>query len=150
MKTLSILVLLLFNIFCGGAQQADVNAENGLALQGYDAVSYFHGGLLKGKPHFHALHMGTRYWFSNPANRELFMKDPLRYLPEYGGWCAYAMGENGEKVAVDPETYKIKDGRLYLFYNAFLNNTLKKWNAREEELLPKADIHWRELQKNKK
>ena len=78
------------------------------------------------------------------------MKDPLRYLPEYGGWCAYAMGESGDKISVDPETYKIVDNRLYLFYNTFLNNTLKKWNAREEELLSKADLHWREQQKNKK
>jgi len=150
MRTLYISALLLFNLFCVTAQQPDVNSVNGLALQGYDAVSYFRGGPVKGHPNIKASYMGTTYWFADPVNRELFMKDPLRYLPEYGGWCAYAMGESGDKVSVDPETYKIVDNRLYLFYNTFLNNTLKKWNAREEELLSKADIYWREQQKNKK
>lgn len=143
MKTLSILVLLLFNIFSVAAQQADVNSLNGLALQGYDAVSYYHGGPVKGKPNIYATYMGITYRFTSSGNRDLFVKDPLRYIPEYGGWCAYAMGLNGEKIPVDPETYKIKDGRLYLFYNAFLNNTLKKWNQREEELLPEANQNWK-------
>lgn len=150
MKTLYISVLLLCNLFGVTAQHPDVNSVNGLALQGYDAVSYFLGGPVKGHPNIKASYMGTTYWFADHANRELFMKDPLLYLPEYGGWCAYAMGESGDKVSVDPETYKIVDNRLYLFYNSFLNNTLKKWNAREEELLPEADLHWRELQKNNK
>jgi hypothetical protein len=52
------------------------------------------------------------------------------------------MGIDGDRVEVDPETYKIKDGRLFLFYNSFLNNTMKKWEAREKELLARADINW--------
>jgi hypothetical protein len=57
------------------------------------------------------------------------------------------MGLNGEKVSVDPETYKIKEGRLYLFYKTFLNNTLKKWNEDEETLLPRADLNWKAIKK---
>ena len=57
--------------------------------------------------------------------KEVFLKNPTNFEPEYGGWCAYAMGDSGEKVTINPETFKIINGKLYLFYNAFLTNTLK-------------------------
>jgi hypothetical protein len=84
----------------------------------------------------------TTYWFVNAENAETFKANPKRYLPEYGGWCAYAMGLDGSLVEVDPETFKIIDGKLYLFYNALLNNTLKKWNKNEGELLKNANENW--------
>jgi len=52
------------------------------------------------------------------------------------------MGKTGEKVEVDPETFKIKDGKLYLFYHTLTNNTLPKWNAEEAGLKAKADKSW--------
>jgi hypothetical protein len=52
------------------------------------------------------------------------------------------MGANGEKVEVDPETFKIVGGKLYLFYHSFINNTLPKWNADEIALKIKADKNW--------
>ena len=75
-------------------------------------------------------------------NKEEFRKSPARYEPEYGGWCAYAMGAKGEKVAVDPGTFKIVNNKLYLFYNKFFNNTLKDWNKDEANLKTKADASW--------
>lgn len=147
MKKLLLSVLLLSNLCYLEAQQSEVNAADGLGLQGYDAVAYFRDGPAKGNPNITASHAGIVYWFSDQANKEAFSEDPSKFLPEYGGWCAYAMGLNGEKVPVDPETYKIKGGRLYLFYKAFLNNTLKKWNEDEETLLPKADLNWKIIKK---
>jgi len=88
------------------------------------------------------------YRFASAANRDLFKASPARYQPQYGGWCAYAMGAKGEKVEVDPETFKIVDGKLYLFYNKFFNNTLKSWNKDEAGLKTKADVNWVK-QKNK-
>jgi hypothetical protein len=85
---------------------------------------------------------GVTYYFSTVQNRELFKANPLKYEPQFGGWCAYAMGENGEKVSVDPETFKIIDGKLYLFYNKFFNNTLKEWNKNENALKQKAEQNW--------
>lgn len=73
------------------------------------------------------------------------MASPEKYEPEYGGWCAYAMGESGEKVKIDPETFKIVNGKLYLFYNFFFNNTLKDWNIDEKHLKLKADKNWKML-----
>jgi hypothetical protein len=52
------------------------------------------------------------------------------------------MGSSGEKVDIDPETFKIVDGKLYLFYNRFFNNTLKTWNKDEAHLRSSADKNW--------
>ena len=73
----------------------------------------------------------------------MFLKNPSKYEPQYGGWCAYAMGSAGEKVEINPETFKIIDGKLYLFYNAYFNNTLKSWNKEETKLKSQADTNWK-------
>jgi hypothetical protein len=82
------------------------------------------------------------YQFATAANQAKFKTNPDKYEPAYGGWCAYAMGDSGEKVRVDPETYKITDGRLYLFYNFWGNNTLQDWNNDEKKLKQAADHNW--------
>jgi YHS domain-containing protein len=105
-------------------RQKNFFVEKGLALQGYDAVSYFQAKPLKGKANFSTTHQGIKYQFANAANLAAFQLDPAKYEPQYGGWCAYAMGKTGEKVEVDPETFKLINGKLYLFYNQFFNNTL--------------------------
>lgn len=116
--------------------------EKSVALQGYDPVSYFAGKPLKGKADLTHTYSGITYRFATAANRETFKKDPARYEPQYGGWCAYAMGSDGSKVEVDPETYKLVDGKLFLFYNQFFNNTLKTWNKDEARLHRQADANW--------
>ncbi len=119
------------------------NVEKGLAIQGYDPVAYFlQNKAIKGNMQFAATVEGIIYHFSNAANKNLFVKDPKKYEPQYGGWCAYAMGANNEKVAIDPETFKIVSGKLYLFYHSWVNNTLTKWNKDEATLKPKADANW--------
>lgn len=119
------------------------NSNNGLAIQGYDPVAYFtKNKAVKGKKELALHHQGVTYYFSSAENKELFRGNPVKYEPVYGGWCAYAMGANGEKVEVDPGTFKIVDGRLFLFYNKFFNNTLKDWNKDEKNLHAKADANW--------
>jgi YHS domain-containing protein len=97
---------------------------------------------VKGKKEFSVTEEGVTYYFSSVANKELFSKDFKNYEPQYGGWCAYAMGSTGEKVEIDPATFKIIDGKLYLFYNSFFNNTLTTWNKSEPSLKSKADKNW--------
>lgn len=116
-----------------------------VAVQGYDLVSYFTSEPTKGQKEINIAYKGVIYWFSSEENRDLFGKTPERFLPAYGGWCAYAMGLDGSKVKIDPETFKIIDGKLYLFYNAYFNNTLIDWNKNEIELKKKADRYWAEL-----
>jgi hypothetical protein len=81
----------------------------------------------------------------NAANLNRFKKDPRQYEPAYGGWCAYAMGKTGEKVKIDPETYKVVNGKLYLFYNFWGNNTLEDWNKNELNLKTSADKKWKQI-----
>lgn len=119
------------------------NLEQQLAIQGYDPVAYFtQSKATKGSPKINLSHLGVIYYFSSEANKKLFEANPQKYEPQYGGWCAYAMGSNAEKVEIDPKTFKILDGKLYLFYNAYWNNTLKSWNKDEKNLKIKADKNW--------
>jgi YHS domain-containing protein len=111
-------------------------------------VSYFSGTKpVEGNTTLAVTHNGVRYRFASAKNRDAFMANPERYEPQYGGWCAYAMGSSGEKVEVDPLTFKIVDGKLYLFYNAYFNNTLKKWNENEASLKRQADLYWAKITK---
>jgi len=122
------------------------NLESKVALQGYDPVAYFtQKKAVKGKSAINSTYEGVIYYFSTQANKDTFLKSPSSYEPQYGGWCAYAMGSNGEKVEIDPETFKIIEGKLYLFYNAYFNNTLKSWNKEESNLKKKADANWKKF-----
>lgn len=124
-------------------------SENGLAIQGYDPVSYYTGKKpVKGKKELAVTHEGVTYYFSSQANKDIFLKSASAYEPAYGGWCAYAMGAKGEKVSIDPETFKIINNRLYLFYNRFFNNTLHDWNKDEMALKQRADLTWKKIFNN--
>lgn len=124
---------------------AHFNLENKVAIQGYDPVAYFkQGRAVKGRKEFAGSHQGVVYYFANTADKEAFAKNPSAYEPQYGGWCAYAMGSKGEKIEINPETFKITDGKLFLFYNAYFNNTLKSWDKDEASLKKKADTNWKQ------
>jgi YHS domain-containing protein len=143
---LTILSVLIFSglAFAQPALRAKhFNIENELAIQGYDPVAYFtQRKAVKGNKQFVATSEGVKYHFSTSGNKNLFLKDPKKYEPQYGGWCAYAMGASNAKVEIDPETFKIVDGKLYLFYHTWVNNTLIKWNDDETNLKKKADANW--------
>jgi YHS domain-containing protein len=138
------LVLLLFVLpYAVQAQTDHYNLDNGLAIEGYDPVAYFkQGKAIKGKKENAYTYKGATYRFATLEAKKIFEATPEAYQPQYGGWCAYAMGAVGEKVEVDPETFKIIDGKLYLFYNAYFNNTLTTWNKDEKNLLLKASANW--------
>lgn len=146
-KILLILVLLLYTFFNNSfAQTKEYNTNKGLALDGYDAVAYHtNNKAIKGKKEFSVVAENIIYYFSSEVNKQLFRANYKKYLPEYGGWCAYAMGATGEKIEVDPETFKILNGKLYLFYHSWVNNTLNKWNKDENNLKTKADINWQKF-----
>ncbi|MBS1667030.1 MAG: YHS domain protein [Bacteroidetes bacterium] len=129
----------------GALRKKNFNLTDGIAIKGWDPIAYFANKPEKGSPRFALFYDGVTYYFSSDANRELFKKSPSRYEPQYGGWCAYAMGKDGTKVEVDPETFKIINGKLFLFYNQFFNNTLKSWNKDETNLHQHADANWQKL-----
>lgn len=149
MPTFSILILLTISALSFG-QTAEVrrmqfNIKKNVAVEGYDPVSYFSGKPAKGKSNIAATTNGITYYFSSVANQNAFKSNPSKYEPAYGGWCAYAMGETGEKVKIDPETYKILDGKLYLFYNFWGTNTFDLWNKNEKPLKSTADQNWKKI-----
>ncbi len=129
-------------------RKSHFNVEKSLAIQGYDPVAYFtQNKAVKGNKQFSASADGVIYYFSTAVNKDLFVKDYGKYEPQYGGWCAYAMGATNEKVEIDPQTFKIINGKLYLFYHSWVNNTLNKWNKDEANLKTKADKNWSLLYK---
>ena len=151
MKRVIIMLLIAVTSSPSFAQSAskkasEYNLENKVAIQGYDPVAYFkQGKAIKGKKEISVAYDGVMYQFSSTANKEIFSKSQASFEPQYGGWCAYAMGSAGDKVEINPETFKIIDGKLYLFYNAFFNNTLKSWNKDEASLKAKADANWKKI-----
>merc|ERR1712065_31074 len=98
---------------------------------------------IEGKNKFTYSYKDVKYKFSTKENLELFTKNPKKFLPEYGGYCAYAIGKKGRKVSINPKTFEIRDGKLYLFYNKGRTNTLDLWlKEGAEELQAKADKNW--------
>lgn len=114
-------------------------------LQGYDVVSYQQtSGPKEGSKTHQTEYKGVVYYFVDAANQATFLADPQRYEPLYGGWCAYAMLD-GDKTKVNPESFKVVDGRLLVYYDGVWGDTLKLWSEMPEtdaELIKKADAAW--------
>jgi len=148
MKNIILSFILLTNVIAfsqntTSARNTQFNVENSIAIKGYDPVAYFtQNKAVKGSAKIASQYGGITYYFANQANKKVFDANPAQYEPQYGGWCAYAMGDSGEKIEIDPKTFKINDGKLYLFYNFYFTNTLKSWNKDEKNLKVKADQNW--------
>ena len=150
----ALLILLVFGISgtalaqstAAGRQKHFNIYKNHLAIQGYDPVAYFTDGkAVKGSGTYKHTENGVIYYFSPEEHREKFKKDPAKYEPQYGGWCAYAMGESGDKVEINPSTFKIVNGKLYLFYNKGGTNTKIDWNEDENNLLKQGNANWKKI-----
>jgi hypothetical protein len=115
-----------------------------LAVRGYDVVAYFSGEVKKGAKAITAKHQGLTYRFDSRFNLAKFEADPAMYAPQYGGWCATAMAE-GDKVDINPKSYKVTGGKLYLFYKGLFGNARKAWDKNEATLTKQADSAWSQL-----
>lgn len=124
----------------------DVNTTNGLtsagpglALHGYDAVAYFtEKKPLRGQAMYSATHRDATYRFASKANLETFQANPQKYVPQYGGFCAYGVSV-GAKFDGDPTLWKVVDGKLYLNLNPEIQ---KKWEKDISGSIVKADQKW--------
>ena len=145
-KFITLIVLFLLPFFAFSQKAEHRNLDNKLAIQGYDPVSYIEQNkAVKGKKEFAVNVNGAIYYTSSPKNKELLQKNPSKYEPIYGGWCAFAMGDYGEKVEINPTTFKVIDGKTYLFYNKLFTNTLNSWNKNEDKLKKQADQNWKKI-----
>lgn len=125
------------------SRRRNFNTENGVAMREFDPVSYFKGSRpLKGNSRLYHHHKGITYYFASQENLEEFKSSPDKYEPAYGGWCAYTVATSGQRVKINPISYKIINGRLHLFYNFSGDNRLLKWNKDEKRLMAAADKKW--------
>jgi YHS domain-containing protein len=145
-----IVVLGLFVALTGSAAVATespvaaVNAEQGVGLKGYDPVAYFiNGAPAEGSEQYTFAWKGVTYRFASAGSLEKFKADPEKYLPQYGGYCAYAMSL--DRIAdIDPSRWAIVNGRLYL-NNGFVAEKL--WSLNKDKNIESADRNWPEYPK---
>ncbi len=116
--------------------------SSGVAIKGYDPVAYFTENMpVKGSGQHAAAHEGAVYWFSSAENKMTFEADPMKYIPAYGGYCAYGVAQ-GVKVPIDPTAFKIVDGQLYL---NITQSVQKTWEKDIPGYITKANQNWTEL-----
>lgn len=136
------LVLSLFLLTALPAQAGKFVDDDGLALSGYDLVSYFQpGGPLVGSATHEVVWNETRFHFSTPENAALFSQNPEKYMPQYNGYCAFGLAV-GNVSPIDPMAYSIADDRLFLMIN---QATLAMWQKNEPKLIKRADKFWQGL-----
>ena len=117
-------------------------SSSGLALRGYDPVAYFTAGKpVKGSSKITAKHAGGTYHFSSEANKKSFLASPAKYLPQYGGFCAYGTAA-GYKVDGDPKVWNVVDGKLYLNINKSVD---RAWDRKQSFYIKKADKSWTKI-----
>ena len=148
MKYLTLLLFLSQALF---SQQIDYNTKKGFVAEGYDVVSYFtKKAPLKGNKNYEATFENAKFRFATQEHLNLFKENPKKYIPQYGGYCAYAVAAKKTKMYIDADAYEIRDGKLYLFYSSWLGSKLKDWQTEDtKKLQEKADKNWQEIKYKK-
>ncbi|MGB0630596.1 MAG: YHS domain-containing (seleno)protein [Alphaproteobacteria bacterium] len=109
------------------------------AVRGYDVVAYFtQGRPVEGTRTFTHSWMGTEWRFASAEHRDLFVANPEKYAPQYGGWCAWAVSQ-GYTASTDPEAWRIVDGKLYLNYSKSVQSD---WNRDIPRHISDGDRNW--------
>ncbi len=113
--------------------------QKGVAIKGTDPVAYFtEEQAVKGNSQFSHQWGNTTWWFASAENRDLFIENPAKYAPQYGGFCAWAVSNN-YTAPIDPDAWTIVEGKLYLNYD---KNIQKKWSKNMTNNILKADSNW--------
>jgi YHS domain-containing protein len=117
--------------------------RNGLAIDGHDPVAYFtEQKPVKGSPEFRVEFEGATFQFASAAHRDAFVADPSKFVPQYGGYCAYGMAR-GYKAKIDPAAFTVVSHKLYLNYSEAVRS---RWLADVPGYIQKADANWPEVQ----
>jgi hypothetical protein len=127
-----------------GAEKPVNTTWTGVAIKGYDAVAYFtEAKPVEGTDRFEFAWNGAKWRFASAANRDLFAAEPEKYAPRFGGYCAWAVSR-GYTAGIDPEAWRIVDGKLYLNYDLKVR---KQWEEDRAGNIAKAERNWPEILK---
>lgn len=114
-------------------------SDGGLAVSGYDAVSYFRIGTpALGKSDFSLMWKGAVWQFTSEENRDRFERNPRAFAPQFGGYCAFAMVQ-GVLSSTDPQAWQIVDGKLYLTHSEAIERI---WKQNVSQNIREAEGHW--------
>lgn len=139
MKRYFAIIPLILITLSSCAQEGEIYATRKGAIQGYDPVAYFSDQQpVKGSNEHTYGWKGATWHFATAENAQAFEADPEQYAPQYGGYCAYAVA-NGYTAKIDPESWKIVDGKLYLNYN---KKVQAEWEANQQEFIQQANQNW--------
>jgi YHS domain-containing protein len=135
----SIAAVLMFSISAFAGNLVNVAGASGIALDGYDAVAFFSDQKpIHGDPTFSAVYKGATYIFASKEHQQKFNADPEKYVPQFGGYCAYGAAE-GALFPVDINTWQVRNGKLYLNLNPAI---LALFNGSFDEYVTKAEKNW--------
>lgn len=151
MKTLKsslVLSAFVFATFLSAQDKMAINIDNSnIALEGYSPVSYLDLGLAQGgSKEYKSEYQKVAYYFTSAEQKATFDKNPSKYLPQYGGFCAFGVYA-GAKFRTDPNKFIVKDGKYYLYlYNVELD-AQELWLAERDhkKLVSAANANWKKL-----
>lgn len=139
--SLRMMMVTCFMLLAGiaGAAQPPVFSDGAGAIRGYDPVAYFEQKApVKGDRAYSHQWNGATWYFSSAANRDRFAAAPEKYAPQYGGYCAYGVAQ-GYAPEIDPNAWKIVDGRLYLNFSPEVQS---RWSRDIPGYIRKANANW--------
>jgi len=124
--------------------------DQGVFLDGYDVVAYFNANeAIPGLAQYSVESHGAQFYFTSDANMQAFKANPAKYMPKYGGFCAFAVANEKGKLKSNPKTFKLYNGELLMFFDDLYEgkrfNTIVPWNADERALHAKAEENWPKL-----
>jgi YHS domain-containing protein len=139
MKRAITFTVLLFNSVLLFSQKPAIFSTEMGAIRGYDPVAYFNDGKpIKGSAEYSYSYQNATWYFSSFQHLELFKKSPEKYVPQFGGYCAFGMSR-GYKAETQPDAWTIVAGKLYLNYNLAVRTD---WNSKQAEYIEKATVNW--------
>ena len=133
------IALVLIATPSSAAALVNVSGASNVAISGYDPVAFFTDAKpVNGSPFIKADHEGATYFFATEAHKTLFVANPVKYAPQYGGYCAFGVGLDA-LFPVDISTWQVRNGKLYLNLNP---DILEKFNADFDGNVAKAEKNW--------
>ena len=139
MKNIFALACLLLVGYIAKSQEPSIFQKNGLALDGYDVVAFFtEHKPVKGVAEFSYQYQGVQWLFSSDQHRQMFEKEPLKFLPQYGGYCAFGMSR-GYKAPTEAFAFTLMNQKLYFNYNL---KVMDVWVKDSGQYIKRADSSW--------